>query len=112
MKLKASEAVLRSCFTKQSFRGCFLLPRFASDAVKKERYSRPAICRGCLHRLLTCKDYRPRHHADEKRTGQDEHHQANRMWRRLKPPHLSGQESPVAAVHMHLDPASLPVTIH
>jgi hypothetical protein len=30
------------------------------------------------------------------------------MRRRLKPSHLSGQEFPVAAVHVHLDPASLP----
>jgi hypothetical protein len=29
----------------------------------------------------------------------------------VKPYHLSVQEFPVAAVHMHLDPASLPVRI-
>jgi hypothetical protein len=45
-------------------------------------------------------------------TGQDECHQASRMRRRLKPSHLSVQEFPVAAVHIHLDPASLSMRIH
>jgi hypothetical protein len=75
----------RICFTKSpfelvsSYRGSLRVP-----LRRKARAVLP-ICRSRLHRLLVCKDYGARNHADEKRTGQDEHHQANRMRSRLKP---------------------------
>jgi hypothetical protein len=53
---------------------------------------------------LTGKDCGAGDQAGEKHTGQDKHHQAKRMRRRLKPSHLPIQEFPVVAIHIHLDP--------
>jgi hypothetical protein len=58
---------------------------------------------------LAGKEYGASDHANKKSTGYDEHDQANRIGRRLEASYLSVQEFLVSAIHMHLDPASLPV---
>jgi hypothetical protein len=58
---------------------------------------------------LAGKEYGASDHANKKSTGYDEHDQANRIGRRLEASYLSVQEFLVSTIHMHLDPASLPV---
>jgi hypothetical protein len=78
-------------------------PSIGSAAVQKESQSLLPVCGRRLHKPLACKDHGACGHTSEKYSSCDQHHHANWARRCLEASHLSVQEFPVVAVHVHLD---------